>query len=182
MIFRSLLVCCGCASAASVGVGYDQTLVGVKGLSLKYSFADRYLIQAVGDVIGFGNKAEAFSVAGRAMYKAMDRHSLGFYFGVGLGMTNNLSGYDLHATDQRLRDSLLLLNESERDYAYPVAAEIPLMINLRVLPSLSLNMSFGARFGLNYDTEWGYRGSFTGTTGLSFWYDFGGGSKSETMF
>lgn len=179
---KKILLCAGLAQASSLGLGYDQSLMGTKGLSLKYLNDHGLMLQAMGDLVGFGNQVQAYSYNVRLMYQAWNHPKASLYLGVGVGATNNLAGYDLHSVNQRLRDTLMRLSPLDRKVAIPAAAEIPLVFELKLLPALGLTFALGPRYGLYYDHEIGFRGSFAQTTGLVLWYEFGDSSSHSSFF
>lgn len=170
---KRFLLLAGLACAGNLGVGFDQSLMGTKGLSLRYITDRGIALQAMGDFVGFGKSVDAYSYNLRLMYQAWHDPKLQVYWGVGIGATNNRAGYDLHSVNTRLRDSLLLLPLVDRNIAVPAAAELPLVIEWRPLPALGFSFGLGPRFGLYYDHETGFRGSFAQTTGITLWYEFG---------
>ena len=73
---------------------------------------------------------------------------------------------------QKINDSTFTYQVGGKNLPYSLAAEIPVLIDYRIMDVLSLHGGVGYKFGIVNDFSTGIRGDLVGTLGFTFWLNY----------
>jgi hypothetical protein len=164
------------ANAEGMGVGYDHSLAGVQGISLNYT-SGNMLYQLIVDLEA--NSTTAIAIAPRAFYQLIESGPLLAYVGLGIDYSTCKGGDYTYLNNCYVAPAVVVPGVAEPKA--PLAIEIPMRLDLKIHPMLSIHTGFGIKYGLakDVDTNKGFKGDVVGNAGLTLWFNAGGSAPAK---